>query len=106
VRVINFRIIIIIITAATSITRGQQNFARSLVVSCAGTLYIHFGAFAPLTEFCHMQNSLCVQVLHSAILAAALLHGTPAAGLSQTLQCGMWYKELNYGTFADGTTYI
>ena len=34
-----------------------------------------------------MQNSLCVQVCRSPTLAA-LLHGTPAAGLSQTLRCG------------------
>jgi len=34
-----------------------------------------------------VQNSLCVQVLRSPILAA-LLHGAPAAGLSQTLRCG------------------
>jgi len=34
-----------------------------------------------------VQNSLCVQVLPSPILAA-LLHGTPAAGGSQTLRRG------------------
>ena len=34
------------------------------------------GALAPRTEFCHVQNSLCVQVLRSRILAV-LLHGTP-----------------------------
>jgi len=34
-----------------------------------------------------VQNSLYVQVLRSRILAA-LLHGTPAAGLSQTLRLG------------------
>jgi len=51
------------------------------------TIYI-FGVFCPVTEFCHVQNSLCVlQVLRSRILAA-LLHDTPAAGVSQTLQCG------------------
>jgi len=33
-----------------------------------------------------VQNSLCVQVLRCRILAA-LLHGTPAAGISQTLRC-------------------
>jgi len=33
-----------------------------------------------------VQNSLCIQVLRSVL--AALLHGTPAAGLSQTLWCG------------------
>jgi len=32
-------------------------------------------------------NSLCVQILCSPILAA-LLHGTPAVGVSQTLRCG------------------
>jgi len=40
-------------------------------------IYI-FGGSCPLTEFCHVQNSLCVQVLRSPILAA-LLHGTPTA---------------------------
>jgi len=49
--------------------------------------YIYIsGGFCPLTEFCHVQNSLCVQVLLSLMLAA-LVHGTPAAGLSQTLRC-------------------
>jgi len=49
-------------------------------------IYI-FGGSCPLTEFCHVQNSLYVQVLRSPILAA-LLHGTPAADLSQTLRHG------------------
>jgi len=48
-------------------------------------IYI-FDSSCPVTEFCHVQNSLCAQVLHSPILAA-LLHGTPAAGISQTLRC-------------------
>ena len=45
---------------------------------------IHFWGSCPLTEFCQVQNSLCVQVLRSPILAA-LLHGTRAAAVSQTL---------------------
>jgi len=50
--------------------------------------YIYvFGGSCPLTEFCPVQNSLYVQVLRSRILAA-LLHGTPAAGVSQTLRRG------------------
>jgi len=49
-------------------------------------IYI-FGGFCPLTEFCYVQNSPCVKVLHSPILAA-LLHDTPPAGLSQTLRRG------------------
>ena len=58
------------------------------------TIYTFWGLLPPdLTEFCHVQNSLCVQVLRSPILAA-LLHGTPAAGLSQT---AVSYKEWNNG---------
>jgi len=50
--------------------------------------YIYlFGGSCPLTEFLPVQNSLCVQVLRSRILAA-LLHGTSAAGVSQTLRHG------------------
>jgi len=50
--------------------------------------YIYtFGGCCPLKEFYQVQNSRCVQVLRSLILAA-LLHGTPAAGVSQTLRRG------------------
>jgi len=51
------------------------------------TLYIHFWGLLPLTEFCQVQNSLCIQVSRSAILAASL-HGTRAVGVSQTLWRG------------------
>jgi len=49
-----------------------------------------FWGSCPLTEFCQLQNSLCVQVLRSPIgpLLAALLHGTRAAAVSQTLWHG------------------
>ena len=40
-----------------------------------------------LTEFCLVQNSVYVQLLRSRILAT-LLHGTPAAGVSQALRLG------------------
>jgi len=43
-----------------------------------------FGVACPLTEFCQLQNSLCVQVLRSPTLAA-ILHGSRAVGVSQTL---------------------
>jgi len=46
----------------------------------------NFGGSCALTEFRHVQNSLCVQVLCSPILAA-LLHGTPAAGSAKL--CGV-----------------
>ena len=48
-------------------------------------LYI-FGGCCLVTEFCQVQNSLCVlQILHAPILAA-LLHGTRAVGASQILR--------------------
>jgi len=49
-------------------------------------VYIFGGSCPPPpTEFCHVQSSLCVQVLHSPILAV-LLHSTRVVGVSQTLQ--------------------
>jgi len=73
------------VTAATSLNGSQPNFAPCLAICWAGVLgpYIHFGGYCPLTEFCQVQYSLCVQVLRSFVLAA-LLHGTRAAA---------WYKE-------------
>jgi len=58
-------------------------------------IYI-FGGSCPLTEFCEVQNSLCVQVqvLCSPMLAV-LLHSTRAVGISQTLRHS-----------AEGATYI
>ena len=52
------------------------------------TLYIFEGS-CPRTEFCQVQNSLCIQVLRAPILAA-LLHGTRAVGVSQTLRRGIF----------------
>ena len=45
------------------------------------------GCSCPLMEFCQLQNSLCVQPLHSPKLTV-LLHGTPAAAVSQSLRHG------------------
>jgi len=50
-------------------------------------IYI-FGGCCPLTEFCHVQNSLC------ALLLAALLHGIRAVGTSQTLR--RWAQGASY----------
>jgi len=52
-------------------------------------IYIFGGSYL-LTKFCQVQNSLYVQVLRSAVLAA-LLRGTAAAGVSQTLRRGTKY---------------
>jgi len=52
----------------------------------ANCLYIFVGS-CRRTEFCQVQNSLCVQLLRSSTLEA-LLHGTGAVGVSQTLRRG------------------
>jgi len=55
--------------------------------------YIYvFGGSCPLTEFCQVQNSLCVQVMRSSMLAA-LLHGTRAVGISKTLWRGIFTRQ-------------
>jgi len=46
-----------------------------------------------LTEICQVQTPLCVQVLHSAILAAQHSSGGRQPNFAA------WYKEWNYGTF-------
>jgi len=67
--------------------RSTEANQPCLAVSWAGTLYIHFRGLLPPREFCQVQNSLCVQVLRSPILAA-LQHSTRVVSVSQTLQRG------------------
>jgi len=68
-----------------------------------------FGGSYPLAEFCQVQNSLCVHVLRSPVLAA-LLHGTRAVGVSQTLGRDTRNVELrnfrSWSVSAEGATYI
>jgi len=71
------------VTALTSLDGGQQNF-----VWLSAGLVTFLGALAPLTEFYQVQNSLCVKVFRSPILAA-LLHGTWAVGVSSAKLCGV-----------------
>jgi len=77
------------ITAAMSLNGGQPNFARCLAVSWVGKIFS--GTVVPPDRILYpVQNSLYVQVLRSPILAA-LLRGTSAAGVSQTL----WHRSRN-----------
>jgi len=48
-------------------------------------IYI-FEVSCPVTIFCQVQNSLCVLQVFCCPILAALLHGIPAMGASQTLQ--------------------
>jgi len=72
----------------TNVTQRRSTKLRIVWPSPALVHYIYiFGGSCPLTEFCQLQNSLCVQILRSPILAA-VLHGTGAVGVSQSLQRG------------------
>jgi len=66
---------------------AQRNFAYVWLSPGLVNYIIHFRELLPLTEFCQVHNSLYIQVLRSPILPA-LLHGTPTAGISQTLRRG------------------
>jgi len=76
---------------------ANQTFARCLAVSWAAT-YI-FGGSCPRKEFCQVQNSRYFEVLHSPTLAA-LLHRTPAAGVSATLRHGACKAVTGLATFS------
>jgi len=57
------------ITAATSLTGGQPNFAQCLAVSWAGTLYIHFrGPLCPKGILIGAKFTLHVQVCQSSVV--------------------------------------
>ena len=92
-----------LVTAATTLTGGQPNFARCLAVSWAGTVYIHFrgllppGGISPCAKFTLRPN-----------LAFFYIGSITAWHSSSGRQWNFaaWYKEWNYETFAEGTTYI
>jgi len=78
-----------------SLTGGQPNFARSLVISWAGTLCIHFwglllsDGILPCAE---LALRLYVQVLRSPIGIVTAWHSS--SGRQPSIAA--WYKEWNY----------
>jgi len=66
-----------------------------------------FGGLLPLTEFCQVQSSLCVQVLRSPILAA-LMHGIRAVGSAKLcgIVHGMELRNFLSSFSIDGASYI
>jgi len=93
------------VTAAALLTGGQLNFARCLVVFWAGTLYmyIYFPGLSPAdgilpgTKF-----TLCPSLVFSYIVSITARHSS--SGHQPNFVA--WYKEWNYGTFAEGATCI
>jgi len=81
------------ITAATSLSGGQPNFARCLAVSWAGTLYIHFrelllpGGILPRAKFA-LRLSLALSYIGSVIARHSSSGRQP--------NFAAWCKECNY----------
>jgi len=91
-----------IVTALTSLDGGQQNFARCLAIYWAGTLYIRFwGLWPPNGILPAAKFTLCPSLALSYIASITAQHSI--SGHQPNVVA--WYKEWNYGTFAEGTTY-
>ena len=65
-------------------------------------LYI-FGSSCPLTEFCQVQNSLCIPSLAFSYIGSVTARHSSSRRQPKFAAC---YKEWNCGTFAEGATYI
>jgi len=93
-------------SAATSLSGGQPNFARSLAVSWADTLCIHFGGLLPPDgrnfARCKIHFTSKSFVPFSYIGRVTARHSSSG----RQPNFAAWYKELNYGTFAEGATYF
>ena len=92
------------VTAVTSFTGGQPNFARCLAVSWAGILhiYVFLGLLSPDWTLPGTILTLHPSLAFSYIGSITAQHST--SGRQPNFVA--WYKEWNYRTFADGTTYV
>jgi len=91
------------VTAATSLNGGQPNFARCLAVSWTGTLYIHFPGLLPRNGILpRAKFTLRASLAFSYI--GSVTAGNSSSGHQRKFTAS--FKEWNYGTFAEGATYI
>jgi len=89
------------ITAATSFTGGQPNFARCLSVSWAATLCTHLlGLLPPDGILPAVKFTLRPSLAFSYIGSVTARH----ANSGRQPNFVAWYNEWNYGTFAEGAT--
>jgi len=91
------------ITAVTSLNGGQPKFALCLAISWTGTLYIHFpGLLPPNGILPRGIFTLHPNLAFSYIGSVTVQHSS--SGHQRKFVAS--YKEWNYGTFAEGATYI
>ena len=91
------------VTAATSLTGRQPNFARSLAISWTGTLYTFLGALDSDGILTRAKFTLHPSLAFSYIASVTARHNS--SGVCQP-NFAVWYKQWNYRTFAEGATYI
>jgi len=93
------------ITAATSLTVGQPNFAQSLAVSWAGALNIHFWRLLlPDGIFLRAKFPFRPSIAFAYRSIGSVTARHSSSGPQPNF--AMWYKEWNYGTFTEVATYI
>jgi len=93
------------VTAVTSLTGGQPNFARCLVVSWAGTIYIHFWRLLPPDGIISdAKFTLRPNLMFSYIGSITARARQSSSGRQANFAA--WYKEWNYGTLAEDATCI
>jgi len=91
------------VTAATSLTGGQPIFVWCLAVCWAGTLYMHFRELLPPDRiFPGAKFTLRPSLVFAYIGSVTAWHSSSRHQPNFAAS----YKEWNYGTFAEGATYI
>ena len=92
------------VTAAMSLTDGGQQTLHDVWPSAGLVYHIYiYGGSCFLTEFCQVQNSFCVQVLRSPVLAG-LLHG-PEQWASATKLCGT-VQRMKFWNFRSASFFL
>jgi len=91
------------VTAPTSVSGSQPNFARCLAVSWAGTPYIHFwGRMLPNGILPGAKITLRPSLAFSYISSVTARHSS----IGRQPNFTAWYKEWNFRTFTDDATYM
>jgi len=90
------------VNAAMSLTRGPTNFAQCLAVSWAATLCIHFWGHLPPHGI--LPSTKCTLCPSLAFCIGSVTAWHSSNGHQPNFAA--WYKEWNYGTFAEDATYI
>ena len=99
---IGFRVLALLLQRCHSLEANQTLHDVCPSHGLVSYLYI-FGSSCPLTEFCQVQNSLCVPCLAFSYIGSVTARHSSSRRQPKFAAC---YKEWNCGTFAECATYI